>query len=587
MRIFNAFKRGFTPAEKLSPADWAERNVEAIPYSPIPGPFRVANSPMTRAVMDAIVSPRVRTVVVSACIQSGKTLAPELALAYIVRNAPGPAMWLDITDESAKDQGEGRLRPLFENCPPVRELFNADKNKMRNRTMIFANGMTLWVCGAKNKRNLQRRSIRWLFGDETWLWEPGRMAEAEARVAAFGYLGKCVFMSQGSFEGDDTDKKFRSSDAREWCFRCPRCGEQQPFVWENLRFDSTAKTAEGERDFRAVRDSVRYVCPHCGGELENSDALRRRLNASACFVPTNLAACGDVAGFHWNALATTDWGLLAEQFLRAKDAAARGDVSDLQAFVQKRLAKSWKEDDETLDFAASIVPEGEFRLREPFPKEARFLTKTGGIVPAGTRIAEGEETFPLRFMTVDVQDAYFVWAIRSWSAEGDSRLFDCGMAQSFDELRRIAEDAGLFRPFVFLDCGFRPESVFAFCAEFGASALRGDAKNEWRFRDGKTRFYSPCEKIAVGRAKFARRYFFSNTRCKDILAALRAGKTSARWEIPLDAPENYLRQISAEIKNPQTMRWEQIGKRANHFFDCETMQIAVALMLKIIGKESS
>jgi hypothetical protein len=36
--------------------------------------------------------------------------------------------------------------------------------------MHFSNGMTLWVLGAHNKTNLQRRSIRWLIGDETWRW---------------------------------------------------------------------------------------------------------------------------------------------------------------------------------------------------------------------------------------------------------------------------------------------------------------------------------------------------------------------------------------------------------------------------------
>lgn len=585
-RLADAFLRGFRPGDRLAPSEWCEKHVEEIPYSPIPGPFRASNSPMTRAVMDAIVNPRIRSVCVSACIQSGKTLAPELALAYIVANAPGPTMWLDITDESAKDQGEGRLRPLFEHCKPVKELFNPDKNKMRNRTMIFTNGMTLWVAGAKNKRNLQRRSIRWLFGDETWLWEPGRMAEAEARVAAFGYLGKCVFMSQGSFENDDTDKKFKASNQQEWCFTCPHCGNEQSFTWENLHFDSSIVDAAGKRNYAEIRKTVHLVCEHCGKRFENSDSSRRRLNAAARFVPQNLSAAPDAAGFHWNALATTDWGLLAEQFLRAKDAAKRGDISDLQAFIQKRLAKPWKDDEETYELAAVVVPEGGYKLGDPWKDEAFFNPQNGTIL-APQEAAEAAATLsPLRFLTIDVQDGYFYYALRAWSKTGDSRLIDCGMLQSFSDIETLARSRNVFPAFVFLDCGFRTPSVLAFCAKNNFTAFRGDARNEWRFNDGHKRFYSPCEKISVGNSQVARRFFYSNLRVKDILAALRAGQTTSTWEIPSNAPENYVRQLGSERRNNDKQIWERIGHRANHYLDCEAMQVAAAVMLKIIGKES-
>ncbi|MFI3244273.1 MAG: hypothetical protein R3Y56_08480 [Akkermansia sp.] len=82
---------------------------------------------------------------------------------------------------------ESRMQKLFDNCAPVKALYPPDKNKKRNTTIHFANGMTLWMAGAYNRKNLQTRSIRWLIGDETWLWPQGHMAEAEARVTAFGW----------------------------------------------------------------------------------------------------------------------------------------------------------------------------------------------------------------------------------------------------------------------------------------------------------------------------------------------------------------------------------------------------------------
>jgi len=236
---------------------------------------------MMRDVMAAIVNPRIRTVSIVASIQSSKTLAPELSLAYIIANMPGPALWLDTTDVNAKNESESRLQPLFENCKPVKNLFPFDKNKKRNAAIFFRNGMPLWILGANNKRNLQSRSIRWLFGDETWLWAPGRMAEAEARVSAFGRLGKCVFFSQAGTAGDDTDIKFRSSDCRKWSFECPHCGKVQAFKWENLHWDPAAKDADsGKWNFHRVRESTVLTCEECGHVFPDSPGTRARLNAS-------------------------------------------------------------------------------------------------------------------------------------------------------------------------------------------------------------------------------------------------------------------------------------------------------------------
>jgi hypothetical protein len=50
-------------------------------------------------------------------------------------------------------------------------------------------------------RGTQRAIARCCREDETWRWPLGHMAEAEARVTAFGWLGKCIFMSQGGEEG--------------------------------------------------------------------------------------------------------------------------------------------------------------------------------------------------------------------------------------------------------------------------------------------------------------------------------------------------------------------------------------------------
>jgi len=61
------------------------------------------------------------------------------------------------------------------------------------------------------------------------------------------------------------------------------------------------------------------------------------------------------------------------------------------------------------------------------------------------------------------------------------------------------------------------------------------------------------------------------------------------WEVPSDVPEEFLQQLDSEhrIKHNGKWIWERIGSRANHFFDCCVMDVAMAVMLKLVGAEAA
>jgi hypothetical protein len=40
------------------------------------------------------------------------------------------------------------------------------------------------------------------------------------------------------------------------------------------------------------------------------------------------------------------------------------------------------------------------------------------------------------------------------------------------------------------------------------------------------------------------------------------------------------------VKDGGRWMWKQIGKRPNHYLDCEAMQAAAATMLKLVGREA-
>lgn len=579
-------KDAWTPADRREPWRWCEDHIKSIPYSPLPGPFRSENSPWIREVMEAIVDPKIRLVSIIAAVQSSKTTSPELTLCYIIANLPGPCLWLDQTDEDAKDESESRLQKLFESCEPVKKLFPKNKNKQRNCTIHFSNGMTLWLLGAYNKTNLQRRSIRWLFGDETWRWPVGHMAEAEARTTAFGWLGKCVFMSQGGEENDDTHRKFETTDMREWHYKCPKCGKYIPYKWENIEWDDDCKDENGEYDFSKINHSTALKCPECGEYFEDSDRMRRILNKDGKFIALNPNASKENVGFHWNALASMSWGKLAELYLRAKIAARKGDSSLLQQFYQKRLALAWREFAE--DYRLEIAS-GSYNSGDAWGDEAGF-NKLGEII--APPFAENEVIAPLRIMSVDVQMNCFYLVVRAWSINGSSRLLWHEKVLTWEDIEEIQKRFKILNNLVFVDAGYNSFEVYKHCGERNWIALMGDNRANFfhRLPNGKTvlRFYSPVKHIFISRYVKCRMHFWSNLNVKDTLARIRRNQNpadGATWEVPTDISEDYLKQMESEhrIKKGNSWIWEQIGNRPNHYLGCEAMNCAGALMLKIVG----
>ena len=579
-------KDAWTPADRREPWRWCEDHIKSIPYSPLPGSFRSENSPWIREVMEAIVDPKIRLVSIIAAVQSSKTTSPELTLCYIIANLPGPCLWLDQTDEDAKDESESRLQKLFESCEPVKKLFPKNKNKQRNCTIHFSNGMTLWLLGAYNKTNLQRRSIRWLFGDETWRWPVGHMAEAEARTTAFGWLGKCVFMSQGGEENDDTHRKFETTDMREWHYKCPKCGKYIPYKWENVEWDDDCKDENGEYDFSKINHSTALKCPECGEYFEDSDRMRRILNKDGKFIALNPNASKENVGFHWNALASMSWGKIAELYLRAKIAARKGDSSLLQQFYQKRLALAWREFAE--DYRLEIAS-GSYNSGDVWDEEAGF-NKLGEII--APPFAENEVIAPLRIMSVDVQMNCFYLVVRAWSINGSSRLLWHEKVLTWEDIEEIQKRFKILDNLVFVDAGYNSFEVYKHCGERNWIALMGDNRANFfhSLPNGKTvlRFYSPVKHIFISRYVKCRMHFWSNLNVKDTLARIRRNQNpadGATWEVPTDISEDYLKQMESEhrIKKGNSWIWEQIGNRPNHYLDCEAMNCAGALMLKIVG----
>lgn len=566
--------------------EWCESNVLAIPDSPMPGPYKADRTPWVAEALRIWADPETRLMTVLASIQSGKTLLARLATCHIVARAPGPLLVLQDTDQNSRDFNLTSLRPLWDNCPPVRSKMLPDFE--RSSTIQFQD-MTAWVLGAWNEKNLQRRAIRYLIGDEVWMWPKDAIAEASARVTAFGWMGKRLFMSQGGTEGDAWDVLHRSTDQRDWHMACPECGRLQPWLWEQVRFPEDAKGAAGW-DKARVAASTTYECAGCQARLPDTVGTRAAANdpaRGACFVATAPATRSGHVGVHWNSLASMSWGELGVMMLEAKESSdTYGDQDGRRIFKQKRLAMPWSEEGGTMvaDSRAS-----EYRLADAWDAEA-WVTASGGRAKVHDDRPEGDGAIPLRTMGVDVQRGHFWAVVRSWSSKGQSRLRWFGRLETWQDVEALAVSQGIHPAMVLVDSGDATQTVYAECAKRNWKVAKGSGQADFAIGPGKRRFYGEPNMVLVpGQRNRARLISFSNLALKDILHGLRSTRLHT---YAVDSPPEYVEQMTAEVrvKDRRTGKPMWIlpqGKKDNHALDCECLAALLAIRWGVVGRDKA
>lgn len=575
--------------EVLRPSDdgdivrWLEANVSSIPDSPMPGPFRSERTPWIAEALRIAADPETRLLTIQASIQSGKSLFARLYLCWMIANKPGPTMLLQATDPEARDFSIRSLRPLFNCCEPVaRRLKPEDSDRS---TTIDFDRMTLYCRGAWNEANLQRLSLRTVIGDEAWLYPRGHIGEASARVTAFGWMGKRIFMSQGGTAGDEWTQLHESTDQREWNFCCPKCGELQPWEWSNVRLPEDAK-ATGTWDLLRVASGTTYECRRCLERLPDTNATRLEANARGAFVATKPSSAAGHIGLHWNALACMSWGELGVLMLKAAEAVdLYADEEGRRLFKQKRLALPWSEEGGAI---VNLEEAGPYQAGEDWPHEARITPKGEVVLREGA--PEGSHRF--RTAGVDVQRGSFWIAIRAWAKTGHSRLLHYGKAETWEQLDDLVQKFGVHKALVAVDSGDQSDTVYREAgAKRGWKCTKGSGQTDFTVRDRNgtsKRFYSDKQKVHVpGYAQRAELIVFSALAAKDILNGLRLKKLHT---YPSDAPAEYAEQLNAEvrvIKNGRPIWQLRAGKRDNHALDCEVLAMLVALRWGLVGREAS
>lgn len=525
--------------------------------------------PWLNAPMLADVEPGTQQVCFCAPTGAGKTTIMEVLGMYIIAVDSGDTLIVFQTDPDGKEWAEMRFKHVLNACKPAQPFLPKDRHA-RKKTEIYFPHMSLIIGGA-NMNTLQSKSMRWLYGDEVWRWLPGMLEEFIKRT--HDQWNAHIFLaSQGGDEETEWHQACKKGQLHEWRWECPDCGHVHPFRFGDLKWDDVMLEG-GEKDLEAIGQSVRMVCPDCEATFCDTDINRRRLAMSGRYVVQPGPFTPGHKTFSCNALTIyrIPWRKLVFEWIEANKEKNRGNMAPLKAFLQKRLAQFWKEEEST--------PWG--ALTGSGYKKAEFVSG---------QIWEGET---YRFLTVDVQRDHYWFVVRAWKTDGSSRLISEGKALTIEGIRAIQEQYGVKDALVLLDAQHDTGRIYDACARWGWTALHGSKEARFKHypKGGKpiARFYSPIQIASAPGGGKCRYAFWSNEKIKDSLALLRPGK-GAPWETPDDVSADYVKQIDSELKkeiiNKVTkaveLRWVKI-KDDNHLWDCECMQVASAMMLGVLG----
>ena len=576
----DTFQAAVSPPSLMNNVDWACKYVR-LPHSARSPQFDISATPWLRWPMEQIADNANREVVLMAPVGSGKTTMLEGLLPWIIAEEPGPTLVTFQTDDDARDWVDLRFHPALKINEKVKPLIPAGKNKgnFRKKEILFAH-MPLYVGGA-NISSLQSKSIRWVYGDEVWLWGAGMLDYARRRTHD-RWNSRVVLVSQGGIEDDQLDGAFKEADVHDFCFECPKCKKVQPWVWKQIKYKHVKNKAD-EWDWVKIGNSVHYECAgeDCKAKFKDTAKVRRSLSASMAntesrgyisrgnnHIPRKIAGTYPAMAVWW-----IEWKKLVQEWITARDQLKKGNKAPLKSFIQQRLAQTWEE-----------------------PTEAPVM-KMGDDVYRMKDFANGEkwEHESHRFISVDVQGDHFWLVCRAWSVDHGSRLLYAEKVTTWEAVRIIQKRFNVANKGVFVDRGYRPDEVGH---ESHASKtnidnkpwipLLGDKAEGYPIKNRRTKRVEIHAISNVYTAKTNRGLVYkyikhSNLLNKDCLTDLLKGGS---YGVGTDHSVEYKTQMQSEhkVRKPSgKLIYEKIKDHyQNHLWDCEVMQVVAATIYGLL-----
>lgn len=337
--ILRAWRRGTRPDADLTVSEWADKHRWLSSRAAAePGRYRTARAPYLREIMDAL-SPShpAQRISFMKAAQVGATEAGNNWIGFVIHHAPGPMLAVLPTVEMAKRTSRGRIDPLIEDSPALKERVQPARSRDAGNSMLskeFPGGI-LVLTGANSATGLRSMPARYVFLDEVDAYPASADEEgdpvtlAEARTTTFAHRRKVFMVSTPTIRGlSRIEREFEASDQRRYFVPCPHCGHMQWLQFERLRW------AKGKPETAA------YACSSC--ERPIAEHHKTDMLARGEWRATATSADPNAIGFHLSALYSPigwkSWEQIARDWL-----AAQGSDEMLRAARNTLLGETWVE----------------------------------------------------------------------------------------------------------------------------------------------------------------------------------------------------------------------------------------------------
>lgn len=575
--------------EILSPGEWAEKYHSIPPKGAAePGPYSLSRTPYVRGILEAWHADTTLELLIMKSAQIGLTEALRVLMAYCIDNSTDSLLLVLPDQQTANEHLATRIIPMLKS-PRLRRWLTGKQDDL-TKSIIKLLHTTVFVGWSGSPQSLASRAIRYAFLDEidkfqTSAIEADTIDLVRDRLITYRNRAKLIALSTPTTRSHGIAREFQNTvDKRHFEVPCPHCETSQSLVWEQVRFDKMKEKDENKMLEIAERllngsYSAHYVCCHCEGIITERDRLK--IIREGHWVSSQ----GEIEhlrssriAFHISALCSSWVSLnrISAEYLRGK---ATGSLANFyNSFLglpHEEVAN--KPDPELLSLRAK-----DHRAFE-VPEWARLIT-----AGADTQVKAGVP--------------YWVYVVRAWGPNYQSRLLTWGKAYSAQDLY----DQTIFKKFKKLNGGELPCHVV--CIDSGGGVDIGDGsttdlvyqmakRNPMQVVPIKGASRKQDRLIRTSNIEYCRPgskktgtvllHLLDTGSIKDIISRLIKSTNPVLWEESSAADETYVKQMTREekarikVNRKFILRWINPTKGRVDIFDASVYCYAAARICRL------
>lgn len=482
------------PKLKIDIIKWAEDNIVLPDTTPIPGPFRIKNSPHLLEILRACVDPEVREVSIMGCSQFGKTLLYSIIWSYYVDNDPSPMLIAHPTDSEVKSFALHKLEPLIDASPILYKKIAKRKKggtteDSSTRVKMYPGGWTE-IINLTAKGKTRQRTVKRTIADDidaldvTASSEGDHLFNLEKRTTGYKYDYLHINVSVPHISGSSNiEVKFNAGTREYFNVRCPHCKKEQMFdddniTWETERRDLLGHEVENKPETAKVSCTG---CNHQFTEKERIDLLQ------SGFYKAKYPNRKTHRSFHLGQISSTLTSLenIAKEKIKAMAALEQGDDEKWESYVNSVKGIPYKKIVATETDAKILIDRREDYIDPKYPK---IIPNGVLLLTAFVDAQAGSQIKPPRF-------EYEVWG---WGYAEECWIVDKGIEEGSPEdiktrerlkqkilsltyIRKDGLELGVKR--VGYDSGFATQSIYELCERM--------APKGWYATKGANRYGAP------------------------------------------------------------------------------------------------